>query len=399
MAVNPIKILIYEPYIFKVYGNTRYLISIFKFVNRTLFEPILVAPVEDPFLDIIRNFGGRCIILPPPQRLKRYGRTILGDGLYGKFLTSTSIAWHSRNLASFILKEHIDIVQCHSIRALLTIGLAIKLTRRPCFWYIKGDLENPFLDRLGYAIADRILFLCNTMKHRKYPNIVQRYEEKISVLNYGIDLDEVISAERSNHRQFVQQELCINERNFNIICLAQISPMKGTKYLLEAMVKIRQTIPNAVLYLVGDHGIEAYRSYKGTLERIIESTGLDRAVIFTGWRRDAHEIHSLMDLSVLPSLSEGVPTTIIEAMALGKPAVATRVGGVTELVRQGETGFVVEPRDPDGLAHAITTIAKDKELRLRFGENARRIAFEEYDIRNNIAGLEKLYMELVGGTL
>jgi glycosyltransferase involved in cell wall biosynthesis len=393
-----VKVLIYEPYPFKIYGNTRYLISIFKHINRARFSLFLVTPFNDGVLNIINDLHGRFVAIPTPSILKRYGGTILTDGFVGKIRTMASLARYSVTLRSFIIKEDIDVVQCHSIRSLLTVGVAAKLTRRPCFWYVKGDLENPLLDRIGYAVADKVLFQCETTKNRKYPELVRKYHDKIRILPNGIDLVEVLCAERADPTKLID-ELCLDQRKLNIMFLGQIYAPKGIEYLLEAIVKIHKINPNVALYLVGDHALDAYKGYRKKLNSIIKSGFLNGVVIFTGWRADAVEILSLMDLFVLPSLSEGVPKSIIEAMALGKPVVSTRVGGIPELVRHGETGFIVEPRDSDGLAHAILTLANDKELRTRFGEKARGIAFKYYSIKENIAGLEKIYTELARKSL
>jgi glycosyltransferase involved in cell wall biosynthesis len=391
--MKPVKILIYEPYAFKVYGNTRYIISIFKYIDKKRFEPILVAPADDSFLDIIRNLGGRCVVMSPPDRLNKYGGSALKDGLMGKFLTAMSIIKYCGSLALFILKEKIDVIQCHSIRSYITVGLAAKLTRRPCFWYVKGDLENPFIDRIGYAMADRILFQCETTKNRKYPELVKKYNNKIRIIGNGIDLEEVDNVLQNNHSA-LQKELHIDKKNINILCTAQLCPRKGVDYLIKAMAKVRREAPNTVLYLLGDHCIESYKTYKTKLDAIVQSEQLEN-VVFLGWRSDALEVLSLMDIFVLPTIGEGVPKSIIEAMAMGKPVIATNVGGIPELVRHGETGFMLKPADSESLAEAIISLAKDNKLRNKFGAKAERIASKEYSIRDNIAGLEKLYQELI----
>jgi glycosyltransferase involved in cell wall biosynthesis len=389
---RPLKILIYEPYSIKVYGNTRYLIGIFKFVDRARFEPILAAPFQDYFLDIIRRHNGRTIVVPAPERLKRYSGSILEDDMAGRLLTSACLLRHSFTLASIIIQENIDVVQCNSIRAISTIGLAAKVTGRPCFWYVKGELDNPLLDKIGFALADRVLFQCETNKNRRYPELVRKYEKKIHILTNGIDLEEVATAQQNTGQQ-LRNELCIDKQNINVAFLGQLYAPKGIDYLLKAMAKVRKVFSKVALYLVGDYGTGQYQNYKAELNSIIESKNLEK-IYFLGWRSDALEILSLMDIYAFPSLSEGVPRSIMEAMALGKPVVATSVGGIPDLVRNGETGFLVEARNSDGLANAILTLAKNKELRTKFGEKARSIAFKECSIKDNIVGLENLYLEL-----
>jgi glycosyltransferase involved in cell wall biosynthesis len=388
---TPLKVLIYEPYAFNISGNTRYLISIFKSIDRSRIEPILAIPFEEKFIDIIRDLNGRYIEVPTPERLKRYSGSILGENT-GRLLTVASIALHTVTLASLIIRERIDVVHCNSIRALMTIGFAAKLTGRPCIWYVKGDLDNPFLDRIGFVLANRVLFLCETNKNRRYPDQVRKYNSKIRILRIGTDLDEMAAAQQSAE-QDLNNELIFDKNYINIAFLGQLYPPKGITYLLEAISKVRNEYPNVALYLVGDYGVGKYQNYKSDVDSIIKLMKLDN-VFFLGWRYDAAKILSMMDIYALPSLSEGVPRSIVEAMALGKPVVATDVGGVSETVIDGQNGFVVKPKDVNGFAKALLTLAKDKQLRKKMGDNGRKIAFEKYSIRDHIARLENVYLEV-----
>jgi glycosyltransferase involved in cell wall biosynthesis len=148
-----------------------------------------------------------------------------------------------------------------------------------------------------------------------------------------------------------------------------------------------------VLYIVGDHCAEEYRPYRAELEAMIRDRGL-HGVTLTGWRGDVHDIVSLMDVFVLPSHAEGVPKSVIEAMALGKPVVTTTVGSIPDLVEDGVTGLLVAPRDPDALADCLVRLVRDAALRDRLGRAARQQVLRDGSIKDNIAGLERLYENL-----
>ena len=387
------KVLIYEPYIFKIYGNTRYLLSLFDHVRKDRFELLLATPLENEFLEHVTKRGGRYVITPAPQRLKRYGGSIPGDGLFGKLLTAAAILRHTFTLVQLIRKERVDVIQCHSIRSLLTAGLAACLTRRPCFWYIKGVLSNKILDRIGYALADRILYQCETAKNRYYPEWNKKYARKIELLKNGIDLEEIeLSASRARAEPPAGIEL--DKTKLNIVFIGSLNYEKGLDYLVEAFGILRKERPESVLYMIGDSTLAAHGDYGERLAKDIERRGLKDSIVFTGWRADAQAILALMDIFVLPSLGEGVPKSVMEAMALGKPVVATTVGGIPELVRPGETGFLVEPHDARGIARALIELAKDEEKRRAFGRRGREVALEEFSIKKNVAGLERIYQEL-----
>ncbi|KKK79012.1 hypothetical protein LCGC14_2837780, partial [marine sediment metagenome] len=246
------KILIYEPYAHKLYGNTRLILFILKLINKEKYRPILVTPYESEFVAMVRNSGYRCVVLPPPSPLRQFGGTILRKGAISKLLIGLSIAAHTFTLYSLLKRERPDIIHCHSIRSLLTIGPAAKLARKPCFLYIKGELNNKRLDRIGFFLADRIAFLCDVLKNQKYPGLLNRYINKIGIVKLGIDLDEIGRIERNNDIS-LNNEMGVNSQKLNIAFLGSVVPQKGVDHLLHALVKVKKRIPKVKLYIVGDH--------------------------------------------------------------------------------------------------------------------------------------------------
>jgi glycosyltransferase involved in cell wall biosynthesis len=115
-------------------------------------------------------------------------------------------------------------------------------------------------------------------------------------------------------------------------------------------------------------------------EQQARELGIGDRVIFAGWRTDVPALLAAMDVFVMPSLFEGGPTTVLEAMAMALPTAATRVGMVPEVMEHGETGMIVEPGDSAGLAHAISALVADGDLRGRMGQQARAKAIEDFSI-------------------
>jgi glycosyltransferase involved in cell wall biosynthesis len=122
---------------------------------------------------------------------------------------------------------------------------------------------------------------------------------------------------------------------------------------------------------------------------------LDDTVILPGSRRDIPEILALSDVFVLPSLWEGVPIALLEAMAAGLPVIATKVGGVPEVVVDGVTGILVPPADPDALAQAIIRVSSDAELRTRMGRAGQDRATISFDVSRMVGQTEALYEALL----
>ena len=384
------RIAIFEPYIFdSMFGNMRYIMTIFKFLDRRRFDLVLISPVAGRFLDEISALGGTWRTLLAPAPLRRYGGLIPGAGPAGKIVAVACLAWYSIRLVAHFVRHRIDIVQCHDLRAALTAGLAAKIAGCRLIWYVKGELDRPLLDRFCLAIADRVLFQGETNMRRLDPETLRKHRHKVEILANGIDLEELFEAERRDHGALAE-ELRLSARNVNIVFVGQIMAAKGLGELIDAMAVVQQAAPDTALYIVGDHCIEEYRGYRTELEAMIRDRGLAN-VTLTGFRRDVHDIVSLMDIFVLPSHAEGVPKSIIEAMALAKPVVTTPVGSVPDLIEDGVTGLLVGARDSVALADRLTILVRDPDLRTRLGRAARQSAVANCSIIDNISGLERLY--------
>jgi glycosyltransferase involved in cell wall biosynthesis len=369
----------------------------FQLLDKERIKPVLVTPHETDFVKMLRRIGSRCIVIPPPRPLSAFGGEIMRRNVVGKLITGIALIVHMIKLISVIKTEKADIVQCHSIRSLITIGWAAKFLRKPCCLYIKGELSNPILDRIAFRIADKIMFLCERLRDLKYPQLVKRYSQKIGILKLGVDLEKIEQIEKTERKK-LRIELNVSHDEINIVFIGSVIPQKGVMYLIEAFDMVKKSIPKVKLYIVGDHCNKEYEIFLSELKQFVVDKGIVDHVVFTGWRMDAINILSLMDILVLPSLTEGFGRCIVEAMTLGKPVVATMVGGIPDVVRHGETGFLVQAKDAEALADSIIRLAEDEHTRVKFGETARRVAFSEYSIKDNIAGMEKVYRELVSTT-
>jgi len=200
------------------------------------------------------------------------------------------------------------------------------------------------------------------------------------VIYNGIDLQRFVPIHTDDAKRFLG--LC---GFLTVGSVGKLIPRKGYKYLLNAIPKIKKFFPNIKIVLTGDGEEEK------NLKFLSQKLGLQEDVIFLGTRRDIPKIMSSFDVFVLPSLSEGIPFAILEALALKKPVVATDVGGVPEAVIEGRTGFLVPPEDSDSLAQAIISLLQDPELAKRLGEEGRQLVEERFNIKNIVKEYEILY--------
>jgi glycosyltransferase involved in cell wall biosynthesis len=184
---------------------------------------------------------------------------------------------------------------------------------------------------------------------------------RISLIPNGIDADQfVASASRAPSRQ---QE-GIADDAYVIGVVGRLSGEKGHRHFLQAVAPLCRSRPNLTCLVVGDGPLRA------ALESDAARLGIRERVLFAGFRRDIATMYALMDVVVLPSLGEGLPVTLLEAMAMGKPMVATRVGGVPEVIDNGRDGLIVSPADPNSLRVALERILQDSGLAEGFGRSA-----------------------------
>lgn len=192
-------------------------------------------------------------------------------------------------------------------------------------------------------------------------------------------------------RSRVRAELGIPSAAKVVMMVSRLNPQKGVEHLLEAVPAILARVPDAWFVIVGDVVLDS-RAREAAYARLLASRarelGVAERVVFTGLRRDIPYLLAAADLSVLPSLSEGLPNSVIEAMAAGLPVVATEVGGIPELIRPGRCGLLVPPGDAAALVESVTAVLINPFLAKRLGEAAR------FRIQTGFS-FEKMFQETV----
>ena len=199
--------------------------------------------------------------------------------------------------------------------------------------------------------------------------------ERLHYVGNGIDLDPFVPVHREAGRTVV------------ISCVARMEPVKNHAMLLDGVAKLAARGVSFELWLIGGGAGRA------ALEARAASLGISVQVRFLGYRDDIPALLGRSDIGVLTSLKEGIPRAALEAMASGLPMVATRVNGTREVVRHGETGFLVDTGDVAGLADALERLAGDPGLRDRMGERGREVVRAEFDEALIVRRLERLYSD------
>ncbi|MBN1273897.1 MAG: glycosyltransferase family 4 protein [Candidatus Aminicenantes bacterium] len=295
-----------------------------------------------------------------------------------------------------MLKERPRIVHTHSSKAGLLGRFAAALAGIPIiihtphghiFWGYFGPLTTHLfilLERLAALWTDRFVALTNKEKE-DYVKLGIAGEEKISVIHSGVEIDQIRRC-RSDDIQAVRGELGI-PRDFVVVgTVGRIVPVKGPEYFLKAARELASLSTDVLFVFVGDGEL------RGELEKKALDWGIAERVFFLGWREDVFTVMSVFDIFVLPSLNEGMGRVLVEAMALGKPIVASDVGGIPDLVVHGENGFLVPPKDSKQLASCIRRLIEDKKCREEMGQKGKKNA-QDFTIGKMVAGIEDMYTE------
>ena len=199
---------------------------------------------------------------------------------------------------------------------------------------------------------------------------------RIRVIYNGIDLSQWAPAARD---MALLAELGIPENAPVVGILAMLRPEKDHVTFLRAAKLVRKKLPEARFLLVGDG------SERAKLEALVEELGLTGRVLFTGRRTDVPRLVSVFDVSVLSSTTvETFPMAFLEAMAMERPLVTTRVGGVAEMIDDGENGHVVPPRDPDALANALIDVVADRERARAMGRKSRALVETRFSMERMV---------------
>lgn len=219
--------------------------------------------------------------------------------------------------------------------------------------------------------ADAIIALSQNMK-----DDMQKISKKeVYILPNGVD---TTSFNESKNKS--------NDNTTEIVYIGSLLPVKGVEYLIEAINILHQTHPKISLTIVGDG------SNRRSLEQIVKKHGLEQNIIFTGKisHEDVPNRLNSNDIFVLPSISEGMPNVLLEAMAAGLPIVATNVGGIPDIVKNNKNGYLVEPKNPQQLAERIHFLIENTEIHRIISEQ-NQVDAQKYDWNNIITKLENIY--------
>jgi len=212
--------------------------------------------------------------------------------------------------------------------------------------------------------------------------------EKVEIISNSIPLDDFRNVSGQAAKE-AAEEFGLDPNAPIIGSVGRLDEEKGTTYLLDAIPVIQEEIPEVKVLIIGNGTLRT------ELEEKAQRLGIAEDVVFTGERRDVARLYKLMDVKVIPSINEGMPLTLLEAMTAGTPVVATKAGGIVELIEDEQNGRLVPPQRPEEIAHAVVTLLQNSEYHQDIAEEAQK-RVQKYDIRNSMRKIEEIYCEILG---
>jgi len=300
-------------------------------------------------------------------------------------------------MAALFGKEHPHIVHTHTSKAGILGRWAAWMTNVPVivhtphghvFWgYFNRYLSRFFvlLERWTARITDKIIVLTEQEK-RDHLHFRIAPENKFTVIHSGVDLETFRQTRRDPDE--TRRSLGIDNRAPVVGTIGRLTPVKGHRYLIQAAKDVVKSHPDTSFLFLGDGEL------LNDLQSLSIELGIKDKIKLLGWRPDVVDILSIFDIFVLPSLNEGMGKAVVEAMALGKPIVASCAGGLVDLVQEGRNGILVPPADSGALAQGLKTLLEDHQKRSQMGQEGMTLA-PRFGSDSMVSKIDAMYRNLM----
>jgi glycosyltransferase involved in cell wall biosynthesis len=353
-------------------GSQTHLTQVLRLLDRSRFQPLLYCLTgKGPLLEPARALG-------VPIHAPAAGSSFKGLGLVARCAA----------LARALRRDRIDIVHNYLLRANLVGSVSARLARVPvvlcskrgCHWRRGLELVSA---RIGNALADTVMVNAEAVRDFVHGN-EGCAREKMVVIPSGVDTDRFQPLPAAQFKE----RLGLPEERLIVGVVTRMRVRKGVEEFIRAIGQVRLTRPEVHGVIVGEVSLDE------PLQEMVRSLGLQEHLSLIGRRGDMPEVFSAFDVFVLSSHDEGMSNAILEAMAMEKAVVATDVGGTGEVIRHGQSGLLVPPKDPHALATAISEVLAQPARAHEMGRLGRRIVEDRFSAHAMVRQMEQVYLEL-----
>lgn len=359
----------------KIGGGETHVLDLVERLDRSQFEPVVLSFTPGPMVERLNAMGVKTHVIP------------------------TTVPFDPRvirKVAALIEAEGIELVHAHGTRAASNSYRAARRRGVPMIYTVHGWSIHPSLHPLMFKArawsegllteaADLVINVsqANQAEGRKYFPL-----RKSEIVYYGIDTERFDPGREE--LADLRGELRLPQDQTLVGFVARMTTQKDPLTMVEAIERVAAQADDIHFLLVGDGEL------RGEAAARVKAYGLQERVTFTGFRQDVPNVLHSLDVYVLPSLWEGLSIAMLEALAMGKTALASAVDGNVEAITHEDNGLLIQPQDPEGLAQAILRVHQDRELAQRLGQQARQTVLQRFSLPVMVANTESQYRQVLG---
>lgn len=354
-------------------GGESHVLNLVNFLDKVHFEPIVLSFTPGPMVDKLLASGIRTHVIK--------GKNPINVQMW-------------RQIKALLQKEQIDLVHVHGTRANMNLVWAAKQCKIPIVYTVHGWSFHPdqsFLVRNARITVERMLtrwadltITVSNSNHKTGQQLIPGFQSRI--IFYGIDTERF---GREQTFKDIRAAYGIPTSHTLVVFLARMTLQKDPITMIRAFKSVAEHHQDITLLMIGQGELDQ------DVTTAIQENGLQGRVIRDGFRLDVPDVLNASDIYCLPSLWEGQPIGLIEAMAIGKAVIATHVDGSKELVKDGFNGLLIDPQEPQQLAAAIDRLHTDIKLRKKLAEQAYQTIKERYDGASMARQIEEAYLTVL----
>ena len=387
-------------------GGELALLALVRHLDRTRYLPVVLLCTEGPLADLLREADVETHILPLAKSVLHTHKETLTAGSLLRLKDGARMLAYIARMARFIRTANVALVHTNSLKADVIGGIAARLAGKPVLWHIRDRIEEDYLPRKVVTIFRRMCRILPNFvvanSHATLQTLQLGRKSPQDVVYSGIEPEAyraVVPAPcRAAAATSSEETLPPSPPQRRIGLIGRITPWKGQHIFLQAAAQLCLQFPDVVFQIIGTplHGEEAYEH---ELHVLAQTLALQDRVEFLGFRRDIPALLAGMDILVHASTTgEPFGQVVVQGMAAGKPVIATRGGGIPEIVREGETGLLVPMASVTALKEAMEYLLSHPKEAKQMGQRGHERVSREFTIMQTAAKVATIYDTLLANS-